>query len=122
MPTNPRSARLFGRLLPWLLILLILSAGYLYAFPQPTIFYVGVVLLHALAGIVTTVLLIVWLLRLLRSGTLLARIGWLLTTAGAVMGLILVKTGTARPELKWLYIHIGISLVGVGLLGADWLS
>ena len=39
--------------------------------------------------------------------------------AGAVLGLILIKTGTPRTEWKWLYFHIVISLVGVGLLLAD---
>ena len=46
----------------------------------------------------------------------------MLTLAGGVIGLILLKVGTSRPERKWLFIHIAISLVGVGLLVADWLG
>ena len=103
----------------WLLPFLVLSAAYLYAFPQPTIFYAGVVLLHALAGVITAILLVPALIRRLRSGTLFARAGWLLVAAGAVLGIILIKTGTPRTEWKWLYLHIVISLVGVGLLIAD---
>ena len=43
----------------------------------------------------------------------------LLIAAGAVLGLILIKTGTPRAEWNWLYLHIVISLVGVGVLLAD---
>jgi hypothetical protein len=82
-------------------------------------FYAGVVLLHALAGVVTAILLIPAMIRLLREGNFLARAGWLLVSAGAVLGIILIKTGTPRTEWKWLYLHIVISLVGVGLLTAN---
>jgi Tfp pilus assembly protein PilF len=108
-----------GRALSWLLPFLVISAAYLYTFPQPNIFYAGVVLLHALGGVVTAILLVPALLRRLRSDTLFGRAGWLLTAAGAVLGLILIKTGTPRTEWKWLYFHIAISLIGVGLLIAD---
>jgi len=40
----------------------------------------------------------------------------LLITAGAILGLILLRTGTSRAEWNWLYLHILISLAGVGLL------
>src|SRR5277367_3722474 len=122
MSIDQTSTTFSPRLLSWLLIFLTLSAGYLFAFPQPTILYAGIVILHVLAGILVTVLLFVSLLRWLRSGGFLARAGWLLTAGGALMGIILIKTGTARPELRWLYIHIGVSLVGVGLLAAEWLG
>lgn len=116
------------RALSWLLPLLVISAAYLYAFPQPNIFYAVVVLLHALAGVIAAILLIPALFRLLRNGSFIARTGWLLIAAGAVLGLILIKTGTPRTEWKWLYLHILIALAGVGLLIADklgrlgWLS
>src|SRR5271166_802949 len=107
------------RALPWLLAFLVVSAAYLYTFPQPNIFYAGVVLLHALGGVVTAILLVPALIRLLRDGSFLARAGWLLVAAGALLGIILLKTGTPRTEWKWLYLHIVISLVGAVLLIAD---
>jgi tetratricopeptide (TPR) repeat protein len=107
------------RTLFWLIVFLIVSAGYLYAFPQPTIFYAGVVLLHAFAGVLAAILLIPALVRFFRDGTLLQRAGWMLIAAGAVLGIILIRTGTARLEWKWLYLHIGISLVGIAFLLAD---
>ena len=57
--------------------------------------------------------------RLLRNGSILARAGWLLTTTGAVLGIVLIKTGTPRAQWNWLYFHIVISVIGVGLLLAD---
>ena len=119
MRENSPSRGFAGRALSWLLPFLVISAAYLYTFPQPNIFYAGVVLLHALGGVVTAILLIPALFRLLREGSFVARAGWLLVAAGAVLGIILIKTGTPRTEWKWLYFHIVISLIGVGLLIAD---
>jgi Flp pilus assembly protein TadD len=128
MGQNSSSKAPVGRVLSWLLPFLVVSAAYLYAFPQPNIFYAVVVLLHALAGVIAAVLLIPLLVRLMRDGSFLARAGWLLVAAGATLGIILIKTGTARAEWNWLYLHIVISLVGVALLIAEsvgrrgWLS
>jgi Flp pilus assembly protein TadD len=128
MGQNSSSKAPVGRVLSWLLPFLVISAAYLYAFPQPNIFYAVVVLLHALAGVIAAILIIPLLIRLMRDGSFLARAGWLLVAAGATFGIILIKTGTARAEWNWLYLHIVISLVGVGLLIAEnmgrrgWLS
>jgi Flp pilus assembly protein TadD len=122
MRENLPSHGFTGRALSWLLAFLLISAAYLYAFPQANIFYAGVVLLHALCGVVVAILLVPGLIRLLRNGSFFARAGWLLVAAGAALGLILIKTGTPRTEWKWLYLHIVISLAGVGLLIADQLG
>ena len=111
-----------GRALSWLIPFLVISAAYLYAFPQPTVFYAGVVLLHAFGGVVAAILLVPRLIRLRRNGSFYARAGWLLVATGAVLGLILIKTGTPRTEWNWLYLHIAICLIGVGLLIADQLG
>ncbi|HZZ16744.1 MAG TPA: hypothetical protein VFE08_12355, partial [Candidatus Sulfotelmatobacter sp.] len=58
MPDNSSTDGFIGRSLPWLLTLLVISAAYLYAFPQANIFYAAIVLLHALAGVFTAILLI----------------------------------------------------------------
>jgi len=111
-----------GRALSWLLVCLTVSAAYLYTFPQPNIFYAGVVLLHAAGGVLATVLLIPALFQLLRRGNLLSRIGWILIIVGAVLGLFLIKTGTPRTEWNKLYLHILVSVAGVALLMADWIG
>src|SRR5579863_6434799 len=122
MEKTPTSREVVGRALTWLVCFLAISAAYLYTFPQPNIFYAAVVLLHALAGALAAILLVAVLFRLLRTGTFASRAGWLLIAVGAVLGLILIKTGTARTEWNKLYLHILISLAGVGLLVASWLA
>ena len=67
-----------------LLGFLFVSALYLYAFPQANVFYAGVVLLHAAAGVVAGVLLIFCLGRLFRSASPAGRLGWICFAAGAL--------------------------------------
>ncbi|HKV82667.1 MAG TPA: hypothetical protein VJP02_31245, partial [Candidatus Sulfotelmatobacter sp.] len=118
----PDSRKRSDRILSWLIAFLAGSAAYLYTFPQANIFYAVIVLLHAGGGLLAAILLVPMLFRLLRSGTFTARAGWLLIAAGAVVGLILIKTGTPRAEWNKLYLHMALSLAGLALLIAGWLS
>ena len=68
------------------------------------------------------ILLVPVFFRLVRTGSFSSRAGWLLIAIGAILGLILIKTGTPRTEWNKLYLHIVISLAGVGLLIAGWLG
>ena len=103
------------------LIFLFISAIYLYAFPQPNVFYAVVVFLHAVGGVITAVLLARLLYRAFREGSTVARLGWLLLSAGTIVGLILIKTGTPRAEWNLLHSHILLSGVGIGILFSEWL-
>ncbi len=107
------------RALPGLLIFLFISAVYLYAFPQSNLVYPAVVLLHATGGVVATILLLVYAASLLKAASWTARLGWILLTAGGILGAVLIKLGTARAEWNWLYLHIILCLVGVGFVLAD---
>src|SRR5712691_5463246 len=121
MPEMPRYVfSASHRILPGLLIFLFISAIYLYSFPQPNAFYAGVVLLHVVAGVGATILLVPFLLRLLGSASPLSRCGWLLLATGAVLGLVLIYTGTPRSEWNWLYLHIVLCFAGTGVLFAEW--
>jgi len=122
MRENLRSEGFVERVLSWLVAFLAISAAYLYTFPRPTVLYAGVVLLHALGGVIAAILLLLSLFRRLRQASFVARSGWLLVAAGPVLGIILIKTGTSRPEWKWLYLHIAISLAGVAFLIAGHLG
>jgi tetratricopeptide (TPR) repeat protein len=114
--TFSRSGALTG-----LLAFLAGSAAYLYAFPQPNVFYAVVVLLHALTGLIASALIFIFIVRLMREATWIARVGWLLLTVGALIGIVLIRLGTSRPEWNWLYAHILLSLAGAGFLFSDWL-
>src|SRR5258708_1284334 len=116
-----------NRALPQLIGFLVVSAVYLYAFPQANVFYAGVVLLHAIAGVVASVLLLLWLIRslFLRQGEPLVRVGMIFLFLGAIPGLALIYTGALRTEGTLVYVHIGMSFLGVGLIAAarvKWLS
>ncbi|MGA8489851.1 MAG: tetratricopeptide repeat protein [Terriglobales bacterium] len=118
-PTQSRGG-FASRVLLGLITFLFISAVYLYGFPQPNVFYAVIVLLHVVAGVITAVLLAVFLFRRLRDGSIASRLGWVLLTGGAIFGLILIKTGTPRAEWNLLYVHILLSLAGVGILFAEW--
>ena len=122
MQETPTSGGFVGRALSGLVVFLVISAAYLYAFPQPNIVYAGVVLLHAIGGLLAAILLALTFFRLLRTGGFSSRAGWVLIAVGAVLGLILIKTGTPRTEWNKLYLHIVISLAGVGFLIAGWMG
>ena len=107
------------RVLTALFAFLIVSAAYLFTFPQPNIFYAVVVLLHAVIGVVASIWLAILLYRLLRQSTALSRVGWVLLSVGAILGLALIKIGTPRADWNWLYAHIVLSLAGAGILSAE---
>ncbi len=107
-----------NRGLPQLIGFLVVSAIYLYAFPQANVFYAGVVLLHAVAGVVVSVLLVLWLIRSWRQGEPLVRVGMVFLFLGAIPGLVLIYTGALRTEWTLVYIHIGVSFLGAGLIAA----
>jgi tetratricopeptide (TPR) repeat protein len=119
---DPNQSKSFSmpRTLRGLIAFLFISAIYLYTFPQPNVVYAAIVLLHAVGGVIAAVLLTFFLFRLLRDGNLASRLGWVMLASGAVIGLALIKTGTPRVEWSLLYVHILLSLAGVGILVAEW--
>ncbi|MGH9650231.1 MAG: hypothetical protein ACRD3I_07145, partial [Terriglobales bacterium] len=96
-----------------LLLLLALSGAYLYAWPAPTVFYIAAVLLHVALGIAMAVVLAPVLKRGWSVFSRLERTGWVLVALGTALGLALIFLGTSRPELPWLYAHIGAMLLGI---------
>jgi len=121
MPAKSSGGALGRKLLVLGLTFLFVSAIYLYAFPQPNFFYAAVVFLHAVVGVVTTASLARFLYRLFRGASTISRLGWLLVSAGAIVGLILIKTGTPHSEWNLLYSHILLSGVGIGTVLSEWL-
>src|SRR5580704_2572901 len=109
----------------WLLrslVALMVSALYLYGYPSATITYALADLLHIALGILFTILLVYCLVRLLPNETLLARLGWILLAAGAVIGIVLIKVGTPIRLKSWLFSHIALCIVGALFLATSWLA
>jgi len=109
----------------WLLrslVALMVSALYLYGYPSATVTYALADLLHIALGILFTILVVYYLLRLLPNETLLARLGWILLAAGAVIGIVLIKVGTPIRLKSWLFAHIALCVVGALFLATSWLA
>jgi tetratricopeptide (TPR) repeat protein len=107
-----------SRVLRLLIAFLVVSAIYLYAFPQTNVLYAGIVLLHVVAGILASVLLLLWLVRTWYQGERLVQLGMVFLFLGAMLGLVLIYTGTLRTEWPLVYVHLGLSFVGAGLVAA----
>ena len=110
----------FKRWLFRFLIFLAISAAYVYGFPSATLTYTVVDLLHVALGILLFVLLLIFLVPLVLTGTNVARIGWILLAAGTLIGVALIKIGTPHHLWNWLYVHIVLCVAGTLLLLADW--
>ena len=109
-----------AKLGPAVLLFLFVSAIYLYAFPQANLIYPAVVLAHAGLGLLALIGIFWQVLRNLRRQNWLAAAAWLVLAVGALVGAALIYTGTSRPELRLLHIHILASLAGGVLLLALW--
>jgi tetratricopeptide (TPR) repeat protein len=104
-------------------LVLVVTAVYLYAFPTATIFYAGAVLLHTGLGLLAVLGLLLFLLRGAgRQESWLARLGWFFFLAGGAIGIVLIKIGTAHRYNNWLYTHIALCTVGTLLLASAWLA
>jgi Tfp pilus assembly protein PilF len=117
-----------NRILSLLIAFLVVSAVYLYTFPQANVFYAGVLLLHAGIGVVVAIWLLFWLARSWRQGGLLLRVGMIFLFLGAIPGFVLFYTGALRTEWTIVYVHMVVSFFGAGLIVAarlgdrGWLS
>jgi len=110
------------KLLRGLILVLLVSAAYLYPFPQANLLYPAGVAIHVVGGILATALLVLLLWRLLRDGNFIWKTGWLLIAAGAALGVALIFKGTPHSEYRWLYAHIVVSVIGIGCLLAEFLG
>lgn len=99
---------------------LFVSAVYLYIFPTPTIFYAVIVLLHTLVGTVIAFALIGVFWKRFRQWGTGEKLAWILLAAGAVVGVILIYTGTPRARWNLLYAHIVLSALACAFLAALW--
>jgi len=103
-------------------LVLAVTAVYLYTFPAANIPYALAVLLHTGLGILATFGILFFLFRGLKQEPWQARFGWLFLLAGGALGIVLIKIGTPHRLKFWLYTHIALCLVGVLFLASSWLA
>jgi len=102
-------------------VVLALSAIYLYGFPSPTLTYEAGVMVHLVAGILFCALLAPFLWRLMRGASATAKAGWIFLALGGISGIALVFIGTSLRNRNYLYVHIGLCVVGTLLLLFSWM-
>jgi Tfp pilus assembly protein PilF len=103
-------------------LVLAVTAIYLYTFSTATIPYAGAVLLHTGLGVLVTAGLLVFLFRGLTKENWLTRCAWLLIAIGGVLGIALIFVGTSHRMDPWLYAHIVACSAGTVLLVSSWLA
>jgi len=103
------------------IVVLTLSAIYLYAWPAPNLFYAAVVLLHVGLGVLFCIGGLRLLPTMLRQ-PLVVKLATLVLIVGAALGLTLIYTGASRPYTKLLLSHAAISFFAVALLAGWWYS
>jgi tetratricopeptide (TPR) repeat protein len=101
-----------------LIAFLLVSAIYLYAFPQANVFYAGVVLLHAAGGVIGAAWMMLWLIRYWRPSEPMLRAAMSLLLLGAIPGIVLIYMGALRAHWNLVYVHIGLSFLGVAFIAA----
>ena len=98
-------------------LVLLLNSAYLASFADPTVFYMGNVLLHLFLGIALILPFLMWLRQQFRNLSVLSRIGAVFMLLGGMIGAVLIWTGTYRPYRWALHWHIGFMTAGTVLLG-----
>ncbi|HXH68300.1 MAG TPA: tetratricopeptide repeat protein [Candidatus Limnocylindrales bacterium] len=103
-------------------LVLAVTAVYLYAFPAANIPYAIAVLLHTGLGVFATLGILYFLFHTFSQESWLARFGWLFLLAGGAIGIVLIKIGTPHRLKLWLYAHIALCILGVLFLASGWLA
>jgi len=103
-------------------LVLAVTAVYLYAFPSANIPYAVAVVLHTALGVLATLGILFFLFHGLNHEHWLARLGWLFLLVGGALGIALIKIGTPHRLKAWLYTHIALCIVGALFLASSWLA
>lgn len=103
------------RLLFFGFLLLLLNSAYLVSFGEPTLFYIGNVLIHVVLGLALIGPFAVFLLRHFKGLSPLGKASVLFLTIGIASGLYLLKVGATRPNHWLLSVHIAGAVLGAVL-------
>jgi tetratricopeptide (TPR) repeat protein len=97
-------------------ILLLANSVYLAGRAEPTVFYMGNVLLHLSFGAFLFILFLFFLRRTFPTFALLGKIATGFLIAGSILGFVIMWTGAYRPYRWILHWHIGLTSIGALLM------
>ena len=90
----------------------ILNGAYLYTFDSPSVFYLANILLHLGLGILLFLAIALLLKRQFRELEPEARLACILLFLAALVGILLIYTGTTRPFRLLLTAHVLLACLG----------
>ncbi len=103
------------RAITYFVSLLLLNAAYLHSFDSPSVFYVLNVLLHAGGGLILTLAVAKVIRDRFREWPIETRLAAVAGLIAGVSGMVLIYSGTSRPYLSLLRLHIVLSCLAVTL-------
>src|SRR5262247_3053120 len=99
-------------------VILLLNSAYLWPLAEPTLFYLGNLVLHMLLGVILAAAGLIFLLRHFKSLSFSTRLGLILFLLSAVPGIVLMKVGGLRPNRWLLHTHIAMAIPAAIVLAA----
>jgi Flp pilus assembly protein TadD len=109
-----------SRIRTLLLLVLVVTAAYVFAWPAASVPYFLAVLLHLVAGIALAAAIAISSRSLLGHASPEQRAGWILLAIGGTLGIALIFTGTRKSDWPLLWVHIGSCVAGGALLLSAW--
>src|SRR5437870_4902050 len=105
-----------SRLLVAGFVLLLLNSAYIFAFVEPSVWYLANVALHPLLGLAIAAAVVGRLRSRRASPTPLALAAGVSLGIGLGLGLVVLALGATTPHRLLVQAHVGLSAVGASLL------
>ena len=98
--------RLWTKLLLLGFLVLLINSAYLISFGEPTLFYIGNVLIHIVLGVALIVPFIVYVCKRFDGMSIIGKGGVVSLGIGAISGVYLMCVGATTPNRWLLILHI----------------
>ncbi len=97
-------------------LLLLLNTGWVWGFPEASVFYLANVLLHIVLGLGLLLALWVWRVDAVRSFRKHARAATAVLSVAGALGIVLCFVGATRPHLWVVVVHGSLGFLGAALV------
>ena len=97
-------------------LLLLLNTGWVWAFPEASVFYLANVSLHIVLGLGLLLALWVWRVEAVRSFRKRARAATAVLSVSGALGVVLCYIGATRPHLWVVVVHGSLGFLGAALV------